>query len=90
MLDEDSEFSTKPQLEIYADDVKCSHGSTSGNIDKDALFYLKARGIKEKEAVKMIIKGFLESVCEKVNNKKIEDILLNHFNTHIKYENRTN
>ena len=90
MLDEGSEFSTKPQLEIYADDVKCSHGSTSGNIDKDALFYLKARGIEEKEAVKMIIKGFLESVCEKVNNKKIEDILLNHFNTHIKYENRTN
>ena len=90
LLDEDSEFSTKPQLEIYADDVKCSHGSTSGNIDKDALFYLKARGIEEKEAVQMIIKGFLESVCEKVNNKKIEDILLNHFNTHIKYENRSN
>ena len=45
LLDKDSEFSTKPELEIYADDVKCSHGSTSGNIDKDALFYLKARGI---------------------------------------------
>ena len=58
MLDEDTEFSTKPELEIYADDVKCSHGSTSGNIDKEALFYLKARGIKEKEAIKMIIKGF--------------------------------
>ena len=90
LLDKDSEFSTKPELEIYADDVKCSHGSTSGNIDKDALFYLKARGIDSKEAVKMIIKGFLETVLEKIKNKEITDILLNHFNTHIKYENRSN
>ena len=90
LLDEESEFSTKPELEIYADDVKCSHGSTSGNIDKEALFYLKARGIKEKEAIKMIIKGFLESVLEKIKDKDITDILLNHFNKHIKYENRSN
>ncbi len=90
LLDEDSEFSTKPELEIYADDVKCSHGSTSGNIDKEALFYLKARGIESKEAVKMIIKGFLESILEKIKDKEIIDILLNHFNTHIKYENRSN
>ena len=90
LLDKDSEFSTKPELEIYADDVKCSHGSTSGNIDKDALFYLKARGIDSKEAIKMIIKGFLETVLEKIKNKEIMDILLNHFNTHIKYENRSN
>ena len=90
LLDKDSEFSAKPELEIYADDVKCSHGSTSGNIDKDALFYLKARGIDSKEAVKMIIKGFLETVLEKIKNKEIMDILLNHFNTHIKYENRSN
>ena len=90
LLDKDSEFSTKPELEIYADDVKCSHGSTSGNIDKDALFYLKARGIDSKEAVKMIIKGFLETVLEKIKNKEIMDLLLIHFNTHIKYENRSN
>ena len=60
LLDEDSEFSTKPELEIYADDVKCSHGSTSGNIDSDALYYLRSRGIKEKEAIKMIVKGFFK------------------------------
>ena len=65
MLDEDTEFSTKPELEIYADDVKCSHGSTSGNIDKEALFYLKARGIEGKEAIKMIVKGFLEECFRK-------------------------
>ena len=90
LLDEDSEFSTKPELEIYADDVKCSHGSTSGNIDNDALFYLKSRGIKEEEAIKMIIKGFLEGVLKNIKNKEIIKVLENHFNTHIKYENRRN
>ncbi len=90
LLDENTEFSTKPELEIYADDVKCSHGSTSGNIDKEALFYLKARGIEENEAIKMVIKGFLESVLKNINNNEIKDILVNHFNRHIKYENRSN
>ena len=90
LLDEDSEFSTKPELEIYADDVKCSHGSTSGNIDSDALFYLKARGIKEEEAIKMIVKGFLEGVLNNIKNKEIIKVLENHFNTHIRYENRRN
>ncbi len=87
LLDEDTDFSTKPELEIYADDVKCSHGSTSGNIDKESLFYLKARGIEEKKAIKMIIKGFLESVLKKIENKELIEILSNHFNKHIKYEN---
>ncbi len=90
LLDEDCEFSTKPELEIYADDVKCSHGSTSGNIDIDALYYLKARGIKEKEAIKMIVKGFLESVLKDIKNREITEILENHLDTHINYENRSN
>ena len=90
LLDEDSEFNTKPELEIYADDVKCSHGSTSGNIDTDALFYLKARGIKEKEAIQMIVKGFLESVLKNIKNKEIVETLESHLNTHIKYESRAN
>ena len=90
LLDEDCEFSTKPELEIYADDVKCSHGSTSGNIDSDALYYLKARGIKEKEAIKMIVKGFLESVLKDIENKEIAEIIENHLDTHINYEIRSN
>ena len=90
LLDEDCEFSTKPELEIYADDVKCSHGSTSGNIDSDALYYLKARGIKEKEAIKMIVKGFLESVLKDIKNKEIAEIIENHLDTHINYEIRSN
>ena len=90
LLDEDSEFSTKPELEIYADDVKCSHGSTSGNIDSNALYYLKSRGIKEKEAIKMIVKGFLNSVLKSIKNKEIIEILENHLDTHINYEIRSN
>ena len=90
LLDEDSEFSTKPELEIYADDVKCSHGSTSGSIDKNALFYLKARGIEEKEAIKMIIKGFLESVFKNIKSKKVKDFLVNHLNKHVTYEIKSN
>ena len=90
LLDETSEFNAKPELEIYADDVKCSHGSTSGNIDNNALYYLKARGIKEKEAIKMIVKGFLESVCRDIKNKEITEILENHLDKHINYESRSN
>ena len=62
ILDDKSEFSTKPELEIYADDVKCSHGSTSGSIDEDAVYYLMTRGLSKKEATKLIIKGFLNDV----------------------------
>ena len=90
MLDEDSEFSTKPELEIYADDVKCSHGSTSGNIDTNALHYLKTRGIKEKEAIKMIVKGFLESVLKEIKNEEIQKAIESHLDTHINYESRSN
>ena len=67
-----------------------SHGSTSGNIDKEALFYLKARGIKEKRSYKNDYKRILESILEKIKDKDITDILLNHFNKHIKYEYRSN
>ena len=88
LLDEDAEFSTKPELEIYADDVKCSHGSTSGNIDNEALYYLKARGISEKKAIKMVVKGFLESVFNNVKSKEITEVLENHLDTHINYETR--
>ena len=60
-MDEGSTFSAKPELEIYADDVKCSHGSTSGNIDENMLFYLRTRGISKKDAIKIIIKAFMKA-----------------------------
>ena len=77
ILDDGAEFDAKPELEIYADDVKCSHGSTSGSIDFDSIHYLKTRGIPEKEAYKMLIKGFLGEVLEKITNTKIKNFLLN-------------
>ena len=76
ILDDNAEFDAKPELEIYADDVKCSHGSTSGSIDFDAIHYLKTRGIPEKEAFKMLINGFLSEVLEKITNIKLKSFLL--------------
>ena len=55
ILSDNSEFDSKPELEIYADDVKCSHGSTSGNVDQDAIHYLMTRGLDKKESTKPLI-----------------------------------
>ena len=76
ILNDESEFDAKPELEIYADDVKCSHGSTSGSIDFDSLHYLKSRGIPENEALKMLINGFLNEILETLSDKKLKFFLL--------------
>jgi Fe-S cluster assembly protein SufD len=76
ILNDKSEFDAKPELEIYADDVKCSHGSTSGSVDFDSIHYLKSRGIPEKEALKMLINGFLSEVLEKLKDVKLKNFLL--------------
>jgi Fe-S cluster assembly protein SufD len=76
ILDNAAEFDAKPELEIYADDVKCSHGSTSGSIDLDSIHYLKSRGIPEKEAFKMLINGFLREILEKLSEGKSKNFLL--------------
>ena len=76
ILNDESEFDAKPELEIYADDVKCSHGSTSGSIDFDSLHYLKSRGIPENEALKMLINGFLNEVLETLNENELKFFLL--------------
>ena len=70
ILDDRAEFNAKPELEIYADDVKCSHGSTSGSIDKDAIHYLMTRGIKLQAAKKLLIKGFLNEIFENIPEEK--------------------
>ena len=72
MLSDKSKFLSKPELEIYADDVKCSHGSSSGSIDEDSIFYLRSRGINEVDAKKMMIEGFLAEVINKIKNEKIK------------------
>ena len=58
LLSDNSEFDSKPELEIYADDVKCSHGSTSGSIAEDYIYYLMTRGLNRKESVKLLVNGF--------------------------------
>ena len=75
LIDNNSKVNTKPQLEIFADDVKCSHGCTVGQLDKEALFYLKSRGIPEKEAYQMLINGFLSEILEKLSDAKLKNFL---------------
>ena len=68
LLDDDSVFLAKPELEIYADDVACSHGSTTGAIDETALFYLRSRGVPRREAVDLLVLSFLAQVVEEVED----------------------
>ncbi|HLG03853.1 MAG TPA: Fe-S cluster assembly protein SufD [Bacteroidia bacterium] len=83
LLSDDATINTKPQLEIYADDVKCSHGTSTGRIDEEALFYLRTRGIAETHARKLLIRAFAEEVVDQVEidllkeyiETRIDDIL---------------
>jgi len=75
LLDETSEFNAKPELEIYADDVKCSHGSASGSLDDNSIFYLMSRGLNYKQAKGLLINGFLLDVIEKITDVEIKDLL---------------
>jgi len=75
LLDEDSQFLAKPELEIYADDVKCSHGSTSGAIDETALFYLQSRGVPRPAAQALLVLAFLAQTIEEISDEAVaEDI----------------
>ena len=75
LLSDDATINSKPELEIYADDVQCAHGSTTGQLDEEAVFYLRSRGISETSAKKMMIKAFLFDV--------LGDIKLNSFKEHV-------
>ena len=73
LLDEDSQFLAKPELEIYADDVKCSHGSTSGAIDETALYYLRSRGVPLKAAQSLLVLAFLAEAIDEIEDEAIAD-----------------
>jgi len=77
MLSDRAEFDSKPELEIFADDVVCGHGSTSGQVDGDYLFYLRARGIPEDKAKALLIAAFIGEVIEKIENEPIREAFLN-------------
>lgn len=75
LLDDDSQFLAKPELEIYADDVACSHGSTSGAIDADALYYLRARGIPRAVATDLLTLSFLAEAVEEIGDEALRDAI---------------
>lgn len=71
LLSEDASINSKPELEIYADDVKCSHGSTTGQLDEEAVFYLRARGIGEAAARQLMVGAFVGEVFEKIDHPEM-------------------
>lgn len=73
LLDEDSQFLAKPELEIYADDVKCSHGSTSGAIDETALFYLRSRGVPLADAQALLVLSFLGDAIAEIEDEALAE-----------------
>jgi Fe-S cluster assembly protein SufD len=75
LLSETAEFDAKPELEIYADDVVCGHGTTCGDLDHDHLFYLRSRGIPEAEARSLLVQAFLAEAIEAVENEQVREVL---------------
>ena len=73
LLDDDSQFLAKPELEIYADDVACSHGSTSGAIDEDGLFYLRARGLPRGIAEDLLTIAFIAEAVQEVEDESLQE-----------------
>ena len=77
LLSDNAEFNAKPELEIYADDVKCSHGSASGSLNQESIFYIMSRGLNYKEAKELLINGFLLDVVEKITDNEIKNLIKN-------------
>ena len=80
LLSKDSTYFSKPELRIFADDVKCSHGSTIGPIDENAIFYLRSRGISKNTAIKMIISSFINDDLENISNEQMKLIVIKNLN----------
>ena len=82
LLSREAEVDTKPELEIYADDVKCSHGATVGQLDADMLFYLRSRGIDEATAQGFLTRGFAQDVIERMSidavRERLERLVVTH------------
>lgn len=76
LLSTDAEMDTKPELEIYADDVKCSHGATTGQLDEEPLFYLRQRGLNEAQARLLLVQAFVDEVAEKVEDESFRNEIL--------------
>ena len=79
LLSKKAKMNSNPQLEIYADDVKCSHGSTTGQVDEDALFYLRSRGINKQNAMELMVTGFANEVLDKIPQPEIKKAIYTEF-----------
>jgi Fe-S cluster assembly protein SufD len=77
LLSETAEMRTQPQLEIYADDVKATHGASTGQLDESALFYMQQRGIDPKKARQLLVNAFMKEVLNKISDETIKENLLN-------------
>src|SRR4029079_15503400 len=77
LLSERAEADLKPELEIFAEDVKCAHGAALGDLDADSLFYLRARGIPEAEARALLLRAFLEEAVAEITDPAIHDSIWN-------------
>ncbi|MGB4058350.1 MAG: Fe-S cluster assembly protein SufD [Alphaproteobacteria bacterium] len=75
LLSQKAEMDTKPELEIYADDVKCSHGATTGQLDEEPLFYLRSRGLSDAEARLLLMDAYIGEVAEKIENEGLKDLV---------------
>src|SRR4029078_5658358 len=75
MLSPDAEFDSKPELEIYADDVICGHGSTAAELDEDLLFYMRARGIPREKARALLIESFVGEAFDKIENDAVREAM---------------
>ena len=75
LLEDTTEFNAKPELEIYADDVKCSHGSASGSLNENSIFYIMSRGLNYKQAKELLINGFLLDVIDKITDEDVKNVI---------------
>ena len=73
LLSDGAEIDCKPELEIFADDVKCSHGATAGELDDDALFYLRSRGIPEDQARGILVAAFLDEIMDEIADDGVRE-----------------
>jgi Fe-S cluster assembly protein SufD len=77
LLSDTATMNSKPELEIYADDVKCSHGSTTGQLDSDAVFYLRSRGLSQHSALALLLTAFAADILDTVSNETLRTVLQN-------------
>lgn len=86
LLSDTASINSKPELEIYADDVKCSHGSTTGQLDEQAIYYLQTRGISKKKAEKMLVSAFIAEIIESYQNESVREYLFKYLETNFGWE----